>query len=78
MKHILRRPVSRGFAFTGALNGLLRLTHRGSGTQFDLPLAIGGDGIGETQWTAPQGAPQGDYDLTILTGTGERQKTIYT
>jgi len=78
MKHILRRPVSHGFAFDGAMTGMLRLTHRGSGTQYDVPLSVGADGTGETQWTAPPGAAQGDYDLTILTGTGDDQKTIFT
>lgn len=74
MKHILRRPVAAGFTFAGKLDGTLRLTHRGSDTQFDLPLKIGADGIGETQWTAPQGAPQGDYDLSIVAG----DDTIFT
>ena len=74
MKHILRRPVAAGFTFAGTLNGTLRLTHRGSDTQFDLPLKIGADGIGETEWTAPAGAPQGDYDLSIVSG----DDTIFT
>ncbi|AGH49604.1 alpha-2-macroglobulin domain-containing protein [Sphingomonas sp. MM-1] len=74
MKHILRRPVAAGFTFAGRLQGVLRLTHRGSDTQFDLPLDIGADGIGETAWTAPAGAPQGDYDLTIVSG----DRTIFT
>ncbi|WP_156680560.1 alpha-2-macroglobulin family protein [Sphingomonas profundi] len=74
MKHVLRRPVARGFAFTGEVDGTLRLVHRGSDTQFDLPLAIGADGIGETEWTAPKGAPQGDYDLRLIVG----EKTIFT
>ncbi len=74
MKHILRRPVAGGFAFADALNGTLRLTHSGSGTDFDVPLSIGKDGIGETRWTAPQGAPQGDYSLSVIAG----EKTYYT
>ncbi|MET0270152.1 MAG: MG2 domain-containing protein, partial [Sphingomonas sp.] len=74
MKHILRRPIAHGFASTGALSGTLRLVHRGSDTQFDLPLAVGADGIGETAWTAPVGAPQGDYDLRVLIG----DRTIFT
>ncbi len=74
MKHIVRRPVARGFAFRGAVTGTLRLTHRGSDTQFDLPLAIGADGVGETEWTAPAGAAQGDYDLQMIVG----DKTIFT
>ena len=67
MKHVVRRPVGTGFASV-ALKGLLRLSHRGSETQFDLPLAVGSDGIGESRWTAPKGAPQGDYDLSIVQG----------
>lgn len=74
MKHILRRPVAAGFRFAGKLDGVLRLTHRGSDTQFDLPLHVGADGIGETAWTAPAGAPQGDYDLSIVSG----DDTIFT
>ena len=68
MKHILRRPAGSGFSFAEALTGTLRLTHSGSDTQFDLPLSIGKDGIGETSWTAPQGAPQGDYNLSVIAG----------
>ncbi len=74
MKHILRRPVGGGFVFAEGLAGLLRLRHRGSDTQFDLPLKIGADGIGESSWTAPTGAPMGDYDLSVIVD----DKTIYT
>ena len=74
MKHILRRPVGAGFGMAPALTGTLRLSHRGSETQFDLPLTIDANGIGESEWTAPQGAPMGDYDLQVIVG----DKTIYT
>jgi uncharacterized protein YfaS (alpha-2-macroglobulin family) len=74
MKHVVRRPAAAGFVLAGAMSGTLRLTHRGSDTQFELPLAIGADGIGENEWTAPQGAPQGDYDLAMVVG----DKTIFT
>jgi uncharacterized protein YfaS (alpha-2-macroglobulin family) len=74
MKHILRKPVAEGFAYGAALNGTLKLVHRGSDTEFTLPLTIDKSGIGETSWTAPQGAPQGDYELSVLVG----DKTIYT
>lgn len=67
MKHILRRPVGAGFALSPALTGILRLTHRGSGTSFDVPLRIDANGTGETEWTAPQAAPMGDYDLQVVT-----------
>ncbi len=78
MKHFLRRPVAAGFTLAGALRGTLRLTHSGSDTQFDLPLVIGADGVGLSSWTAPKGAPMGDYSLTVLLGAGDKQKTIYT
>ena len=74
MKHILRRPVSGGFAFANGLEGTLRLQHRGSDTQFDQPIKIGADGVAESSWTAPKGAPMGDYDLSVLVA----DRTIYT
>ncbi len=48
MKHIVRKPIAEGFATTPAFTGTLRLSHRGSDTQFDLPLSIDASGIGET------------------------------
>jgi len=68
MKHILRKPVAQGFAYGEGFTGTLKLSHRGSGTEFELPLTIGADGIGETSWTAPRGAPQGDYDISMVDG----------
>ena len=68
MKHIVRRPNGSGFAIPAGFTGTLRLAHRGSDTQFDLPLTIDARGQGETTWTAPQGAPMGDYDLRIVRG----------
>ncbi len=65
MKHILRKPGGSGFALAPGVSGTLRLTHRGSDTQFDLPLSIDAYGIGETAWSVPQGAPMGDYALSI-------------
>jgi len=74
MKHILRRPLGEGFGMAPALSGTLRLSHRGSDTQFDMPLAIDANGTGESTWTAPQSAPMGDYDLQVIVG----DRTIYT
>lgn len=68
MKHILRKPVGNGFGFADTIDGKLRISHRGSDTQFDIPLNIGRDGIGETSWTAPQSAPMGDYDVSVMVG----------
>ncbi len=69
MKHIVRQPDGGGFSIPAGFTGTLKLTHRGSDTQFELPLTIDANGIGETSWTAPQGAPMGDYDLQIVRGT---------
>ena len=74
MKHILRQPGGGGFALTPGFTGTLRLSHRGSDTQFDLPLTIDANGIGETEWAAPKGAPMGDYDISVING----DKTIST
>ncbi|HWK35555.1 MG2 domain-containing protein, partial [Sphingomonas sp.] len=74
MKHIFRVPDGTGFRMGEPLTGTLRLSHRGSDTQFDLPLAIDANGTGENQWTAPQGAPMGEYDLQMMVG----DRTIYT
>ncbi len=63
MKHIVRRPVATGFDFTGTMKGQLILSHSGSDIEFSLPVSIDQNGIGETQWTAPQSAPMGDYNL---------------
>ena len=79
MKHILRRPVGGGFAFAEGLEGTLRLSHRGSETQFDQPLKIGGDGVAESSWTAPTSAPMGDYDLiVVIPDKVQGERTIYT
>src|SRR3546814_2501242 len=53
---------------TPAFKGTLRLSHRGSDTQFELPLTIDANGTGETDWSVPKGAPMADYDLTVDTG----------
>ncbi|WP_254602814.1 MG2 domain-containing protein, partial [Sphingomonas bacterium] len=63
MKHLLRRQVGAGFAIPQGFTGTLKLSHRGSDTEFELPLSIGRDGSGETIWNVPASAPMGDYDL---------------
>ena len=64
MKHLLRQQVGTGFHIPAGFSGTLKLSHRGSDTVFTLPLTIA-DGSGETSWTAPAGAPMGDYDLSV-------------
>ncbi|MCM8731210.1 alpha-2-macroglobulin [Hephaestia sp. GCM10023244] len=67
MKHIVRQPKATGFAASPAFTGTLKLSHRGSDTQFELPLKIDANGTGESSWVVPKGAPMGDYDLTVVT-----------
>uniref|UniRef100_UPI0035C954BD alpha-2-macroglobulin family protein n=1 Tax=uncultured Sphingomonas sp. TaxID=158754 RepID=UPI0035C954BD len=74
MKHILRTSVANGFGLAPGVTGTLRLQHRGSDTQFDLPLVIDANGIGENEWTAPKGAPMGDYDISVI-AEGRRIET---
>jgi alpha-2-macroglobulin len=68
MKYIMRRPITDGFGVPPGLRGKLKITHSGSDTSFELPIVIGTDGIGETSWTVPAGAPMGDYSLSIIKG----------
>ncbi|MDF0488093.1 MG2 domain-containing protein [Sphingomonas sp. H39-1-10] len=68
MKHILRQQIGAGFGFAPALSGTLKLSHRGSDTVFEQPVTTDANGIGESEWTAPQGAPMGDYDISIEAG----------
>ena len=72
MKHIARQPEGGGFRIPANFTGTLRLSHRGSDTQFDQPLTIDANGIGESKWRVPAGAPMGDYDVVILDGGGDR------
>ncbi|PZQ23793.1 MAG: alpha-2-macroglobulin [Sphingopyxis macrogoltabida] len=67
MKHILRRPVGTGFSTPRPMAGKLRLVHRGSDTEFELPFAIAAGGSGDTVWNVPASAPMGDYDLVFVT-----------
>jgi uncharacterized protein YfaS (alpha-2-macroglobulin family) len=67
MKHILRRPVGTGFAAPAPMAGKLRLVHRGSDTEFEMPFSIGANGSGDTVWNVPATAPMGDYDLVFVT-----------
>jgi alpha-2-macroglobulin len=77
MKHIVRKPIATGFGTSPAFTGTLRLSHRGSDTKYDLPLSIDANGVGETEWTAPQGAKMGDYDIQVVI-PGTPEKTIWT
>lgn len=73
MKHVYRSPTPSGFRPGGKLAGTLVLQHRGSPTSFELPLALDESGLGENEWTAPKGAPAGDYDINVKLGAGPKK-----
>ncbi len=78
MKHILRRPIGQGFKTPEPLAGKLRLVHRGSDTEFEMPFAIAATGSGETVWNVPASAPMGDYELVFVTKDKDGEdKTIW-
>ncbi|GAA0862833.1 MG2 domain-containing protein [Sphingopyxis soli] len=78
MKHILRRQVGTGFSTPKPLAGKLRLVHRGSDTEFEMPFAIDANGSGETTWNVPATAPMGDYELVFVTKDKKGEdKTIW-
>ncbi|HEY1604286.1 MAG TPA: MG2 domain-containing protein [Allosphingosinicella sp.] len=68
MKHVYRLPTPSGFRSGGAAKGILVLQHRGSDTNFELPLTLDAGGIGENDWTPPKGSPMGDYDVSARIG----------
>jgi alpha-2-macroglobulin len=78
MKHIVRQPIATGFGKSPAFTGTLRLSHRGSDTKYDLPVTIDANGTGETEWTAPQGAKMGEYDIQVVYTEDEQEKTLWT
>ncbi|HEX9963472.1 MAG TPA: MG2 domain-containing protein [Allosphingosinicella sp.] len=73
MKHVYRAPIPTGMRSGGTLTGSLVLQHRGSPTSFKLPLALDADGLGESEWTPPKGAPAGDYDILVKPGAEARK-----
>ncbi|WP_419722544.1 alpha-2-macroglobulin family protein [Sphingopyxis witflariensis] len=78
MKHLLRRPIGLGFQIPKAMAGKLRLVHRGSDTEFEMPFAVTANGSGETVWNVPASAPMGDYELVFVTKDKDGEdKTIW-
>src|SRR3546814_4972634 len=68
-----------GFKTPEPMAGKLRLVHRGSDTEFEMPFAIQADGSGETRWDVPKSAPMGDYSLAFVTKDKEgKDRTIWT
>src|SRR3546814_2334958 len=65
-----------GFKTPEPMAGKLRLVHRGSDTEFEMPFAIQADGSGETRWDVPKSAPMGDYSLRSEEHTSELQSLM--
>src|SRR3546814_10978578 len=66
MKHILRRPVGLGFRTPEPLAGQLRLVHRGSDTEFEMPFRIAATGSVASPWVVPASAHMGAYAIVFV------------
>ena len=67
MKHYVRRETLNGFAAVDvpqAPSGL-RITHLGSGTDYDLPLTFGARGSAANSWKIPSDAKLGEYSVSL-------------
>ena len=67
MKHYVRRETLTGFAAVdgAAAPSGLRITHLGSGTDYDLPLAFGARGSAANTWKIPPDAKLGEYSVSL-------------
>ncbi len=67
MKTILRRHVTAGFTLPpkSDLGKSARITHEGSGQQFEIPLKWDASGVSEASWTIPKEAKLGTYQIGI-------------
>jgi uncharacterized protein YfaS (alpha-2-macroglobulin family) len=71
MKHFVRDETERGLGLpaTDGLPTEVLLTHRGSATEFKLPLAWPrGARAAESRWVIPKTAPLGSYDVSLVRG----------
>ncbi len=67
MKHYVRRETLAGFAPVdpGRMPTALRITHVGSGTEFDVPLAFNPRGTAAHAWKIPADAKLGEYSVSL-------------
>src|SRR3546814_20632986 len=79
MKHVLRHPIGTGFRVPEPMADKLRLVHRGSDTEFEIPFSIDASGSGGTSWAVPKTAPLGEYELVFVTkGKNGRETPVWT
>ncbi|MFM1885912.1 MAG: hypothetical protein RL026_1069 [Pseudomonadota bacterium] len=74
MKHFLRRRHATGLVQLAGLPAAreLLITHDGSGQEYRLKASFGADGVAESTWTVPEGAPLGRYRIALRDGGGWR------
>ncbi len=67
MKHFLRRHTAAGVEIAQGLPAerKIRITHMGSGTQYQIAALFDANGIGLTTWEIPKEARLGDYSVEI-------------
>ena len=73
MKHIARQRTDAGFGVVQDIpkDATLLVRHVGSDQTYELPLKLGADGVGVSDWTSPKAAALGEYQVSI----GERGAT---
>ena len=68
MKHVIRRPVPRGFgpvARRASGPAALVIRHLGSDEKYELPLAWDAGGVAESAWAIPKSAKLGTYEVIM-------------
>lgn len=76
IKHFIRTRSDRGLGYPADLpkDPSVVIRHTGSDQSYELPLALGRDGIGVSEWAVPKDAAQGDYEVSIAaTGATDRK-----
>ena len=76
MKHYVRRETLAGFAPVepGQTPSALRITHVGSGTEFDLPLIFTPRGTAAHGWRIPPDAKLGEYSVSLSYAANGRRE----
>jgi uncharacterized protein YfaS (alpha-2-macroglobulin family) len=70
MKHYLRERAMAGLVVPADVNkrGELTVRHRGSNQSYRFDVDFGSGGIAENQWSIPNNAKLGDYDIQLTLG----------
>jgi len=70
MKHFLRKHTMPGIAMADGVpdTRTIRITHEGSGEEYNVDATFDANGTAETQWKIPDEAKLGDYRVAIVSG----------